>query len=333
MRLGAMPCTRIAFIILTLVLTYSRGDAQEKIKVSYSSIDAPNANWYIAEDKRLYQKYGLDTDLIFISSSTTNVSALVAGYVKIGNISGGAIANAAVGGADLVCVGSFINTLPYELVVHESIKSPQALKGKSVGISRVGSASDVAARVFLKALGLEPDKDVAILQVGGSPERAAAFRTGRIAGFTSPPGSVQLAKGMPHRILIGMGDLQKPYPFPYVCVTTTKSYLATNRSIVKRIMMALIDATHFFKTQKEGSKKIFAKYSRQNNEAYLEAGYEANAKLFERVPLATREGMEIQIKEALARKPGATLKLSEIVDDSLVIELEKEGFIDRIYKQ
>src|SRR5437764_1181467 len=66
-----------------------------------------------------------------------------------------------------------------------------------VGISRVGSASDVAARVFLKALGLEPDKDVAILQVGGSPERAAAFRTGRIAGFTSPPGTVQLAKGMP----------------------------------------------------------------------------------------------------------------------------------------
>jgi ABC-type nitrate/sulfonate/bicarbonate transport system substrate-binding protein len=333
MTIGAALCTRIALLMLALVLAYSRGNAQEKIKISYSSIDAPNANWYIAEDKRLYQKYGLDTDLIFISSSTTNVSALVAGSVRVGNISGGAIANAAVGGADLVCVGSFINTLPYELVVHESIKSPQALKGKSVGISRVGSASDVAARVLLKALGLEPDKDVAILQVGGSPERAAAFRTGRIAGFPSPPGTVQLAKGMPHRILISMSDLQNRFPFPYVCVTTTKSYLATNRSIVKRIMMALIDATHFFKTQKEESKKIFAKYSRQNNEAYLEAGYEANAKLFERVPLATKEGMEIQIKEALARKPGATLKLSEIVDDSIVIELEKEGFIDRIYKQ
>src|SRR5256886_3503533 len=316
-------CASIVFVMLLLMLAYSAANAQEKIKISYSSIDAPNANWYIAEDKRLYQKYGLDTDLIFISSSTTNVSALVAGSVKVGNISGGALANAAVGGAELVCVGSFINTLPYELVVNESIKSPQSLKGKSVGISRVGSSSDVAARVLLKALGLEPDKDVAILQVGGSPERAASFRTGRIAGFTSPPGTVQLAKGMPHRILIGMGDLQKPYPFPYGCVTTTKSYLATHRSIVQRIMMALIEATHFFKTQKEESKKIFVKYSRQNNEAYLEAGYEANAKLFERVPLATKEGMEIQIKEALARKPGATLKLSEIVDDSLVIELEK----------
>src|SRR5438034_782281 len=261
------------------------------------------------------------------------MSALVAGYVKIGNISGGAIANAAVGGADLVCLGSFINTLPYELVVHESIKSPQALKGKSIGISRVGSSSDVAARVFLKALGLEPDKDVAILQVGGSPERAAAFRTGRIAAFTSPPGTIHLAKGMPHRVLISMSDLPKRFPFPYVCATTTKSWLASNRDTVKRIMMALIDATHFFKTRKEESKKIFAKYSRQNNEAYLESAYNDIVKIFERVPLVTREGLDIQIKEALARKPGATLRVEDIVDESIVMELEKDGFIDRIYKQ
>ena len=323
----------MSFSIVALILAWHPSNAQEKTKISYSSIDAPNANWYIAEYKRLYQKYGLDTDLVFISSSTTNVAAVVAGSVKVGNISGGALANAAVGGADLVCVGSFINTLPYDLVVHESITSPQGLKGKSVGISRVGSSSDVAARVLLKALGLEPDRDVAILQVGGSPERAASFRTGRIAGFTSPPGTVELAEGMPHRILASMGDLPKPFPFPYVCVTTTKSYLANNRATVKRIMMALIDATHFFKTQKEESKRIFAKYSRQNNEGYLEAGYQANAKLFERVPFVTKEGMEIQIKEALVRKPGATFKVSDVVDDSIVTELEKEGFIDRIYKQ
>src|SRR5262245_48244264 len=262
----------MASVLLLSALAFVQARAQERLKISYSSIDAPNANWYIAEDKRIYQKYGLDADLIFISSSTTNVAAVVAGYVKVGNISGGALANAAVGGADLVCVGSFINTLPYDLIVNESIKSPQNLKGKSIGISRVGSSSDVAARVLLKALGLEPDRDVAILQVGGSPERAASFRTGRIAGFTSPPGTVELTKGMPHRILVSMGDLPNRYPFPYVCVTTTKSYLATNRPTVKRIMMALIDGTHFFKTQKEESKKIFAKYSRQNNEGLPRSG-------------------------------------------------------------
>src|SRR5215510_25392 len=165
----------IGCAFLASTLAWGHGYAQERLKISYSSIDAPNANWYIAEDKRIYQKYGLDTDLIFISSSTTNVAAVVAGYVKVGNISGGALANAAVGGADLVCVGSFINTLPYDLIVNESIKSPQSLKDKSIGISRVGSSSDVAARVLLKALGLEPDRDVAILQVGGSPEGQPLF--------------------------------------------------------------------------------------------------------------------------------------------------------------
>ena len=97
--------------------------------------------------------------------------------------------------------------------------------------------------------------------------------------------------------------------------------------------MALIESAHFFKTRKEESKKIIAKYSRQNNEGYLEASYEAMAKLYERVPKVTREGTAIQIKEALARKPGATLRVEDIVDDSLVDELEKSGFIDRVYKQ
>jgi len=333
MTIRARRCTRLVLVMLILMFFCDRVHAQEKIKISYSSVDAPNANWYIAEAKQLYQKYGVDADLVFISSSTTNVAAVVAGSVKVGNISGGALANAAVGGADLVCVGSFINTLPYDLIVDQSIKSPQDLRGRSIGISRVGSSSDVAARVFLKAFGLEADKDVAILQVGGSPERAAAFRTGRIAGFTSPPGTVELTQGMAHRVLMSMGDLQTRFPFPYVCVTTTRSFLATNRMTVKRIMMALIDATHFFKTHKEESIRIFAKYSRQNNEGYLEAGYQANAKLFERVPLATKEGMAIQIKEAQARKSGSSLKVDDLIDDSMVTELDKEGFIDRIYKQ
>jgi NitT/TauT family transport system substrate-binding protein len=215
--------------LLTASLVGSRSDAQERLKISYSSVDAPNANWYIAEDRKLYQKYGLEADLVFIPTSTTNVATLVSGSVKVGNISGGATANAVVGGASLVAVGCFINTLPYELIVHESIRTPQQLKGKSVGISRIGSSSDVAARVLLKGLGLEPDKDVAILQVGGSGERAAAFATGKIAAFPSPPGTVQLTKAMASRTLITTADFPKSYPFPYVCPTTPKGYLATNR--------------------------------------------------------------------------------------------------------
>jgi hypothetical protein len=96
--------------------------------------------------------------------------------------------------------------------------------------------------------------------------------------------------------------------------------------------MALIEATHFLKTRKEETKKYIAKYTRQNNPQYLEDSYQANVKLHDRVPLVTREGMDVQIKEALSRKPGMTLKVDDIVDDSIVRELEKSGYIDKVYK-
>jgi NitT/TauT family transport system substrate-binding protein len=311
---------------------YAPSVAQERVKIAYSSADASNAVWFLALDAGLYRKHGLDVELVFIQSSTTSVSSVVAGDIQVANTSGGAVASAVVGGANLIMTACYINTLPYELVVQASVKSAEDLKGKSVGISRVGSASDVAARALIRGLGLEPVKEVPIIQVGGPAERAAAFRTERIVGFPSPPGTIHLAKGMPHRILISTADFQKRFDFPYICSTTTKTFLATNRDTVRRLTMALIEATHFLKTRKEETKKYIAKYTRQNNPQYLEASYMANVKLHERVPLVTRAGTEVQIKEALSRKPGATLKIEDMVDDSIVRELEKSGFIDKVYK-
>jgi NitT/TauT family transport system substrate-binding protein len=322
---------------LSLLMAFSLGcytdsAAQERLKIAYSSADASNTVWFTALDAGIYRKYGLDVELIFIQSSTMSVSTLVSGDIQVANSSGGAVASAVVGGANLVMTACYINTLPYELIVQESVKSVEDLRGKSVGISRVGSASDVAARVLIKGLGLEPVKDVPIIQVGGPSERAAAFRTGKIVGFPSPPGTIHLAKGMPHRIMISTADFQKRFEFPYICSTTTKSYLASNRETMKRLTMALIEATHFLKTRKQETMKFIAKYTRQSDPQFLESSWAANVKLHDRVPLVTREGTEVQIKEALARKPGATLRVDDIVDDSIVRELDKSGFIDKIYK-
>lgn len=319
-------------LLFALALPAGVVRAQEHLKIAYSSADASNTVWFTALDGGMYKKYGLEAELIFIQSSTMSVSTVVSGDVQVANASGGAVASAALGGANLVMTACYINTLPYELIVQESVKSVEDLKGKSVGISRVGSASDVAARVLIKGLGLEPVRDVPILQVGGPTERAAAFRGGRIVGFPAPPGTIHLAKGMPHRVMISTADFQKRYEFPYICSTTTKNYLASHRDTMRRLTMALIEATHFLKTHKEETKKFIAKYTRQDNPQYLEDSYNANVKLHDRVPLVTREGTEVQIKEALARKPGATLKVDDIVDDSIVRELEKSGFIDKVYK-
>jgi NitT/TauT family transport system substrate-binding protein len=142
--------------------------SQEKIRLAHSALESSNAVWYVAQDRGFYKKNGLDVDLLFIPSTTTSVSSLVAGDVQVANASGGGVANAVVAGADLVMVSCYLNSLPYELVVNESIKSAEELKGKSIGISRVGSAWDVAARALIRGLGLEPNKQVLIMQVGGA---------------------------------------------------------------------------------------------------------------------------------------------------------------------
>ncbi|MBF8255035.1 MAG: ABC transporter substrate-binding protein [Deltaproteobacteria bacterium] len=235
------------------------GQSQEKVRLSHSALESSNAVWYVAQDRGFYKKNGLDVDLLFIPSTTTSVSSLVAGDVQVANASGGGVASAVVAGADLVMVACYLNSLPYELVVQESIKSAEDLKGKSIGISRLGSASDVAARALIRGVGLEPEKQVLIMQVGGPAERAASFRAGRIAGFPSPPGIIHLTQGIPYKILISTADFQKRFDFPYICATTTKSYLSRQRETVRKVLMAHIEATQFFKTRKQESKKIIAK--------------------------------------------------------------------------
>jgi NitT/TauT family transport system substrate-binding protein len=327
-------CQRLLFIILFLVIAIwpIKVESQEKIKLAYSSTDTINQVWTIAQDAGFYKKHGLDVDLVYIGSTTIGIAAIVAQDIQVGNAAGSGVANAAVRGADTVSAGCVINVLAYELVVLDSIKSAEDLKGKSIGISRFGSASDVAARELLKGLNLRPMEDVKILQIGGASERAAGFSRGIIAGFPSPPGNVHLIPGgLPHRILANMADLKKPYPLPFICAVTTKSYLAKNRSVVKRVVMALIEASHYFKTNKDGAQKIVAKYLRGANKAYLDSAYESTAKILERVPYTTREGMKIQLDDALKQAPGSKVTVDNLIDDTIVREIEKEGFIEKVY--
>src|SRR6201988_5292260 len=140
---------RLLLLLLVFIATSAPGGAQERVKIAYSSADASNTVWFTAWDSGMYRKYGLDVELIFIQSSTMSFSTVVSGDVQVANASGGAVASAVVGGASLVMTACYINTLPYELVVQESIRAVEDLRGKSIGISRLGSASDVAARVLI----------------------------------------------------------------------------------------------------------------------------------------------------------------------------------------
>ncbi|MGH7929275.1 MAG: ABC transporter substrate-binding protein, partial [Candidatus Binatia bacterium] len=217
----------LVFILLLVVIPWGKAEAQERIRIAYSSTDSLNGIWNIAHEAGFYKKNGLDTDVVYIGSSSVAAAAVVSQDVQLANIAGSVVANTGVRGGELVSVACFVNSLAYELVVLESIKTPEDLKGKSIGISRFGSVSDVAARELLKGIGLRPGEDVKILQVGGASERAAGFSRGVIAGFPSPPGNIHLIPGgLPHRVLADMADFPKPYPLPFICAVATKSYVA-----------------------------------------------------------------------------------------------------------
>jgi NitT/TauT family transport system substrate-binding protein len=261
-----------------------------------------------------------------------SAAAVLSGHIQVGMVAGVGVINSAAAGADLVSVACWVNVLDYELVTQPSIKSAEGLKGKTVGISRFGSVTDVAARAFLTELKLRPGEDVLIRQIGGSAERAAAFKQGAVAAFLSSTGSIQLlGENLPHTILIRTSDLKNPPPFPWICAVTSKRYLAKIRENVKKIVMALTEATHFFKTRKEETKKIVGKYFPTANAAYLEDNYNATIRILEQVPYVSRPGMENLIIDARKTNPNIKVTVNDVVDDTIVRELEREGFFDRLY--
>lgn len=323
----------IALILFSLVCSSKDTVwAQERLTFSYAALGGPNSIWNIAKDVGFYQKHGLDAEVVYIASSTLSAAAVLSNHIQVGMVAGSGVVNAAASGGDLVSVACFVNVLDYELVVQPSINSAEALKGKSIGISRFGSVTDVAVRAFLAELKLRPGADVTLRQVGGAAERAAAFKQGAVAAFLSSTGSIHLlGGGLPHRVLIRTADLKDPPPFPWICAVTTKSYVAKKRENVKKVVMALIEATHFFKTNKEQAKKIMGKYFPTANSAYLEDNYTTTIRILERVPYVTRPGMEILIADARMTNPAIKVTVNDVVDDTIVRQLEQEGFIDRVY--
>ncbi|MGH7870775.1 MAG: ABC transporter substrate-binding protein [Candidatus Binatia bacterium] len=307
--------------------------AQEKLKTSYASVGATNAIWNIAKERGFYKQHGLDVEVVYIGSTAVTAAAILGQDVPIAMAGGNGVVNAAINGADMVSIACFVNTLDFDLVVHPSIQSAEGLKKKAIAISRFGSVSDVAARELLRGLALRTPEDVQLRQIGGAPERIAAYTQGAVAGFINSPGSLHLVgKTVPHKVILSMADLPKPPTFPWVCASTTKKFLARSHNMARRFVMALIEATRYFKTDKAGTQRIMAKYHATANQAYLDDAYRTTAKILDRVPYVTREGMSIQVEQARAANPASKLTVDDVIDDSIVREIEKDGFIERLYR-
>ncbi len=280
----------------------------------------------IAREAGYFADEGLAVDLVRVGGSTRIVAALIGGSGQLIHAGEPAVVPAVVQGSDAVLIGAISGVNRHHLIARPEIKDVRELKGKTVGITSFGSTSDYILRTILEKNGLDPSKDVSIVQTGGQPEGMAAMVGGKIyAQRMSFPLHLKA-------IQLGMKELvDLPTEENTGTVITTRSYIAQRRSTVIRFMRAFIRGMHRYKTDKEFAKRVISKFAQLKDEAILEATWREYAGDLQRTPRPTLKGIQQVIDSGIAGKK-IDLKAERLVDLSIVDELERSGFIDSVYK-
>jgi NitT/TauT family transport system substrate-binding protein len=302
----------------------------QKLVVGYSGITAIQAPFWVINDAGYFKQEGLDADLIYIAASSTMAQAMLAGEVAISTANSQAIVDTGLQGGDLVAVGAFVNFVALYVIAAPEIKSIQDLKGKPVGVTRFGATTDFGMRMFLQKYGLEPARDVPLIQIGGVPELAAALSKRSIyaALMSYPMGLVAQQAGM--KMLANLA--KEEIPFVHQGLTTTGKFMRERRAQAKALVRAYGRAVHFMHTRKEESKAIIARYTKVTDPGMLEGTMQYAYDFVEKVPLVKREAFQATLDEIGKKNPKAKqAKPEQFYDNSLVQELIKEGFFTSLW--
>ena len=223
-------------------------------------------------------------------------------------------------------VGVSSNRLLHVVMTRTSIKNPDELKGKKIGSDRYGSLSDLVLRETLRHYNLAPDRDVAVIQIGGLPERLGALKIGAVDGAIVAP-----AMPMSARLVIDLSQL--PIQYPGSTIIVSKSFLSAKRDIVKRFLRGWIEGIKVAKTDKEYTVNVMQKFLKTGDRSILDKTFEVYKPVHERVPSPDPKVMGVALKQLSATVPQAgQLKVEDFIDRSLISELENEGFIGKVYE-
>lgn len=299
--------------------------------VGVAGMSAALIHPFVAKDSGQFQKYGVDARLVLFEGGSLLAQAAMAGETKISVTSGPVTIASRSAGADTIVVAGYINTLPYNLVTAKSITSLDQLKGKKIAISRFGSNTDTAVRLLLEKVGLNPAKDVTIIQMGAQPSRFQSLAAGAIeATIIAPPFDIT-AKKQGFNVLVNLAELGLAYP--QQVVETTDRFIKEQPQLVKNYLKGFISGIHYGLTNKEGAKKIMAKYLKINDPEILEATYASYAQTTDRRAMPNLQGFRYAIEELAKRLPAAKDKKPEdFINMRFLNELEKEGFFKELYK-
>jgi len=322
-------------ILLSIIVLPSTSGSQtkglKKIHVGVPAVSMGNIIIFFTKEAKLFEKHGLDADAVVMQGSGIASRALVAGSVVISPITTPAVMSAVLAGSDMVILAHTMPGVIQSLVVRPDIKRTEDLKGKTIGVTTFGSLGDFLVRHLARQKGLNPDKDFALRQIGADPERLIALRQGSIHGATLSHPSFILAQRFGFHVL---WDFFKEIEYPWSEIATTRAQIKQDRDLVMRYMRAHIEGIAMFKKEPDLAKKVIKKMLRLDDDSLAQESWELFAKHRIAAPYPNIKGMKTSYEYVALTRPDVWKhKPEEFVDTSFVEELDKSGFIKKLYEK
>lgn len=318
--------------VAALLFCQNPAAAQERLRIAWAGASPANSPIWVVQEKGLLKKQGLNSEVISISASPIALQAMLAGEVDVIVTSVTTLVNSRLAGADIVAILGLVPTFVDHIITMPTVMSVEQLKGKTGGVNRLGSTSDLGLRLALRKMGVDPERDMKIVTTGDNPQRLAAIKSGVVQFTIMPEPFVREAEKLGLKDLLDIGSLK--IPFHWNAALTRESIIKSKRPLVAKFVRAMTEALHFLKTDKEGSKAIFSKNLRLTDPEGLERAYRAYNGVFLETPYPTPEGVKTLLDDMAPKSPkAAAADPKSFVDMSFVQELESSGFIKHLYNK
>jgi NitT/TauT family transport system substrate-binding protein len=322
-----MRLRHACLLIVALLLLPEYARAIDKIVLGYSGVGSGEEVHHFAKEVGLFKKYGLDVEIVYIPGGSTVVQSMIAGDVQFGRGSATEVVTAHLAGFPLKILTALINKFVYSFVTPMSIARPQDLKGKAVAVSRFGSGSDFITRLALRSWGLEPVKDVTILQIGNSPERLAAVAGGKVQGSILSLSQTPRAKKLGLRVLADLSQIDAEYPQGVLYAPA--ALIEKRPDLIGAFLKAYIEALQQFKTNRPVAYNVIAKSSGIKDRSDIEEYHKVlTTKFLLDYPLPTVAGMKTVLDDLGAKNPKIReLKPEDLLDTRFLRNLKDSGAI------
>jgi NitT/TauT family transport system substrate-binding protein len=314
-------------LLLALFATPSASWSAEKVRLGYSGVGSGEEVHHFAKEVGLFNKSGLDVEIVYIPGGSTVVQAMASGEVQFGRGSATEVVSAHMAGFPLKILAALINKFVYSFVTPAIVAKPQDLKGRAVAISRFGSGSDFITRMALKSWGLEPGKDVTILQVGNSPERLAAIMGGKVHGSILSLSQTPRAKKLGLRVLADLSQIDTEYPQGVLYVGS--SLIEKRPDLIRNFLSAYVEGIRQFKTNKQVAYNIIAKSSGLKDRAEIEEYHSLLSKSFLLdYPMPTLSGVKTVLEDLGSKNPKVgEIKPEDLLETRFLRDVKQSGSV------